>query len=110
MRTLRLVAFTLSLLLTSPPPVLNPHYARPQLENRHVKTVKTHIMKFVDVKTTKSVGVGAVKAVVGKKGYLREVEDYERWNKIQERQSKVRSRTSHVTDTVWRSKGCLDGS
>ena len=49
-------------------------------------------MQFVDSKTTKKADAGAggyKKEVVGKKGYLKEVEVYEKWKKIQDRQEKI---------------------
>ena len=64
---------------------------------RHVKTVKTHIMQFVDIVTTKKADAGAggyKKEVVGKKGYLKEVAVYEKWKKI------IRE---EVEDGDWRS-------
>jgi len=85
-------------LVKSPPEVgadgkhLVGNVAKFELENRHVKTVKTHIMQFVDIVTTKKADAGAggyKKEVVGKKGYLKEVAVYEKWKKIQERQEKI---------------------
>ncbi|GMH48495.1 hypothetical protein TL16_g00302 [Triparma laevis f. inornata] len=76
-------------LVKSPPPFENgahvvSNVAAFEAENRHVKTVKNHIMKFVDVETSKKTrngGKPAGKTVVGKKGCLKMLEEYERWQK-----------------------------
>ena len=78
-------------LVKNPPPVENgipvvSNIAAFEAENRHVKTVKNHILKFVDVETSKKkTGKGgnkpAGKSVVGKRGCMKQLEEYERWQK-----------------------------